>query len=415
MRENFAVRIFVGFMVGVVVGGLCRWGQWQSVVVASGLLGDLFLQALRMVVIPLIFSSLALSVAQIGDLSRLSRLGGWTVAYYLFTNAVAVTVGLILVNLLQPGSGFPLAEGTPPTLPPLKLTDLVLGIIPANPVEALAKGQMLALIFLALLTGAALLSAREGGEPVRQLLQSALTLTMIVVRWILFVAPVGVFGLAVRLTAEFGFAVFAPLAKYALTVIVGLAFHGAIVLPLLAWLMGQVSPFAYLRHFTPALLTAFSTSSSSATLPVSLECAEKAGVRSEVRSLVLPLGATVNMDGTALYEAVAAIFVAQVYGIHLSLTEQFLVFLTANLAAIGAAGIPAGGLVTMPLVFQAVGLPLKGMALILPIDRFLDMFRTTVNVLGDVVGCAVVQRFWLKVAPASEKVAATLEQSSQDG
>ncbi len=347
-----------------------------------------------MIVIPLVFCSLALSISQLGDISRLSRLGWWTVAYYLVTNAIAVTIGLTLVNMVQPGAGMPLAEGKPPELPPLQLKTLVLNIIPANPIEALAKGEMLALIFLALLTGAVLLTAKETGEPVQQLLRSLLQLTMIVIHWLLAVAPFGVFGLAVRLAAEFGIAVFLPLAKYALTVILGLTFHGVFVLPIFVWLLARISPIWYLRHFTPALLTAFSTSSSSATLPVTLECAERAGIRSEIRGFVLPLGATVNMDGTALYEAVAACFVAQAYGIHLSLFEQLLVFVTANLAAIGAAGIPAGGLVTMPFVFQSVGLPVKGMALILPIDRFLDMFRTTVNVLGDIVGCAVVQRIF---------------------
>ncbi len=404
MRETIAVRILLGFLLGVAVGSLCRANDWQWLVEGSSLLGELFLRGLRMVVIPLIFSSLALGVAQLGDISRLSRMGGWTVGYYLLTNAIAVTIGLVLVNLLQPGRGFPLTEGQPPTLPPLQLSELVLNIVPANPIDALAKGQMLALIFLSLLTGVALLSAREAGEPVRQLLHSVLTLTMIAVRWLLAVAPIGVFGLAVRLAAEFGWSVFVPLAKYAMTVVLGILVHGLLVLPLLALLLGRVNPIAYLRHFGPALLTAFSTSSSSATLPVSLECAERAGIRHEVRSLVLPLGATVNMDGTALYEAVAACFVAQVYGIALSLTDQFLIFVTANLAAIGAAGIPAGGLVTMPLVFQSVGLPLKGMALILPIDRFLDMFRTTVNVAGDIIGCAVVQRF----LPASSLKEATV-------
>ncbi|MFN4179920.1 MAG: dicarboxylate/amino acid:cation symporter [Armatimonadota bacterium] len=392
MRHDVALKIFIGFVVGVIAGLICRALNFQWFVELSGILGDLFLRALRMIVIPLIFSSLALSVSQLGDISRLSRLGGWTIAYYLVTNAVAVTIGLALVNIVQPGLGTMLSEGKPPDLPPLQLKTLVLNIVPANPIEALAKGEMLALIFLALLTGATLLTAREVGEPIHQLLRSLLQLTMIVIHWLLAIAPFGVFGLAVRLAAEFGLAVFLPLAKYALTVIVGLTIHGLLVLPIFAWLFGRVSPFNYLRHFAPALLTAFSTSSSSATLPVTLECAEQAGIRSEVRSFVLPLGATVNMDGTALYEAVAACFVAQAYGIHLSLAEQIIVFVTANLAAIGAAGIPAGGLVTMPFVFQAVGLPVKGMALILPIDRFLDMFRTTVNVLGDIVGCAVVQR-----------------------
>ncbi|MCS7253734.1 MAG: dicarboxylate/amino acid:cation symporter [Armatimonadota bacterium] len=392
MGGSLAVRILIGFVAGICVGLAFKSLGWQPPIELSGLLGDLFLRALRMVVIPLIFSSLALSVAQLSDIARLSRLSCWTVVYYLVTNAIAVMIGLALVNVIQPGSGLPIGDGKPPQLPPLQLKTLVLNIIPANPIEALAKGEMLALIFLSLLTGAALLSAKDVGEPIQRLLNSVLQVTMVVVHWLLSVAPVGVFGLAVRLAAEFGLAVFLPLTKYAFTVILGLAIHGLFALPVLALLFARVHPFGYLRHFMPALLTAFSTSSSSATLPVTLECAERAGVHSEVRNFVLPLGTTINMDGTALYEAVAACFVAQVYGIHLSFTQQLLIFITANLAAIGAAGIPAGGLVTMPFVFQSVGLPLKGIALILPIDRFLDMFRTTINVLGDIIGCSVVQR-----------------------
>lgn len=393
MKHDAAVRIFVGFIVGVFAGFAFRTLNWQGLIEMSSVLGELFLRALRMVVIPVIFCSLTLAIAQLGDIARLSRLGKWTIAYYLATNAIAVTIGLTLVNIVQPGASAVLSEGKPPELPPLQLKTLILNIVPSNPVEALVKGEMLSVIFLAILTGAALLTIQGDSEPIQKLLDSALRLTMVIIHWLLAVAPFGVFGLAVRISSEFGLSVFLPLAKYALTVLIGLTIHGLFVLPILSWLFGKVRPFTYLHHFAPAFLTAFSTSSSSATLPVTLECAERAGIRSEVSNFVLPLGATINMDGTALYEAVAVCFVAQAYGIQLSVPEQLIVFITANLAAIGAAGIPAGGLVTMPFVFQSVGLPVKGMALILPIDRFLDMFRTTVNVLGDVVGCSVVQRF----------------------
>ncbi len=391
-RKEPAVLILIGFVIGILVGTMCqRWG-WTGVVDAGSLLGDLFLRGLRMVVIPLIFSSLALGIAHLGDVTRLSRLGALTVLYYIATNFIAVTIGLVLVNLLQPGVGVTLPLGEKPQTPSLTLTDLVRSAIPANPFESLAKGETLPLIFLALLTGILLLVAQKEGEPVRRLLDSVLKLTMIVVRWLIAIAPLGVFGLAVSLTAKFGLDAFKPIAKYAVVVLLGLAAHGVFALPLLAWTFGRTSPLSYLRRFAPALLTALSTSSSSATLPVTLGCAHQAGIRDEVRNFVLPLGATVNMDGTALYEAVAACFVAQVLGMNLSLSQQLIVFITANLAAIGAAGIPSAGLVTMGFVFQSVGLPLEGIAFILPIDRFLDMFRTTVNVEGDIIGCAVVQK-----------------------
>ncbi len=394
LHNKGLVRTSLGFVFGLVAGSVLSFYSLTFPLQVVELMGDLFLRSLRMIVVPLIFPTLALSIADLGDVARLSRLSGLTIGYYLVTNAMAVTTGLLLVNLFQPGVGMPLGEETAPQLPDFRLSDLIRRTIPNNPFQAVAEGETLAIIFLSLLFGAGLLAAGEKGKPVRSLLTSGLHVTVVIVHWLIALAPIGVFSLSAHLSAEFGLGVLIPLSRYVFVVVLGLAVHGLIFLPLSLYLITKTSPFVYLRSFFPALLTAFTTSSSSATLPVTLDCAETAGVSRDARSFVLPLGATINMDGTALYEAVAAVFVAQAYGIPLSLPQQLLVFLTANMAAIGAAGIPAGGLVTMPLVYQAVGIPLAGLTLILPVDRFLDMFRTTVNVEGDIIGCQIVAQLY---------------------
>lgn len=388
--RNTTAFIIAGFIIGLALG----W-QVPSVAIHLSVLGDIFLRLLKMLIPFLVFLSIAAGIISIGDVARLSRLGALTIAYYLLTNALAVTVGLTLVNIIQPGVG---VEHKPAPLQPAQLQtvtlrDILLSFIPPNVFEALSKGAVLPLIFLALVTGFAVLAVGERAEPVHKLIDAGFALTMKIVEWVMWVAPIGILGLSAGLVARASVETFIALGKYAATVIIGLLVHGCVVLPLLLW-WARRSVISYIGRFTPALVTAFSTSSSSATLPVTLKCASDANVNLQVRQFVLPLGATVNMDGTALYEAVAAMFVAQLYGISPRLTGQLLIFITANLAAIGAAGIPSAGLVTMAIVFQTVGLPLDAIGLLLPIDRFLDMFRTTVNVWGDAVGCSVVQRWY---------------------
>jgi Na+/H+-dicarboxylate symporter len=266
-------------------------------------------------------------------------------------------------------------------------------MIPDNPIRAAADGQILPLIVFSLLFGAVLTTIGERAKPLVDFFDSLNSAMMKLTGWIIRLTPVGVFALVAVVVAETGTGIFANVGRYMATVMIGLAIHALVTLPLLLWLVGRANPRKYAARVAPALTTAFSTASSSATLPLTIECVEvEAGVSPRVSSFVLPLGATINMDGTALYEAVAAVFIAQLYGIDLSFGQELLVFLTATLAAIGAAGIPSAGLVTMAIVLKAVGLPLDGIGIIIAVDRILDMFRTSINVWGDAVGCVIVSR-----------------------
>jgi len=359
-------------------------------------LGTVFLQALKMLVGPLILTSVVVGIAGLREAGRTGPLGLKTLAYYTGTTALAILLGLALVNLIRPGLGVSLAgSGTPAALVQATpdaagfLRQLLLGLF-ENPVAALANGRVLPLIAFALLLGGALAALGERARPVLSVVASLNDAVLKMVHWVLYAAPAGVFGLVASLVAAQGLEVFRAVAAYAATVLLGLGIHAGALLLILRTL-GGLPVAVFLRGVREALLLAFSTSSSSATLPVTLAgVTEKLRVPPRVAGFVLPLGATLNMDGTALYEAVAALFIAQAYGIHLNLAQQGMVFLTAMAAAVGAAGIPSAGLVTMALVLHAVGLPLEGIGLILAVDRVLDMGRTTVNVLGDAVGSVVL-------------------------
>ncbi len=370
--------------------------------------GTLFLRALKMVIVPLLAGSIISGVAGVGASRGLGRLFSKTFAWYVTTSLVAIVVGLLLVNLIQPGiSGgqavgtrMGLAEAAPDLAAKIEghgAGDIVMilqRMIPSNPVEAAAKGQMLPLIFFCLLLGIAITGLPERQKAAQLgFWESLFAAMMRITGWVIATAPIGIFGLMAKTTAGSGFAAFAPLARYGLTVLAALLFHAAVVLPLLLRFAGRVSPLRHARVMAPVLLTAFSTRSSSATLPLTMETIEnRAGVSNRVTSFVLPLGATVNMDGTALYECVAAMFIAQAYGVQLSFGAQLVVVFTALLASIGAAGIPAAGLVMISVILEAVGLPLEGLALILAIDPVLDMCRTAVNVWSDSCGAVFVAR-----------------------
>ncbi|HXH72496.1 MAG TPA: dicarboxylate/amino acid:cation symporter [Mariprofundaceae bacterium] len=395
IREN---ALLWAMLIGIVAGGISGyfWGpEMQSV----AWLGTLFLTTLKMLIVPLVAASVITGVAGLGDVRRLGRLGGITIAYYLCTTLIAVSIGLVMANLWQPGVGVPLGEGyavPKPAAGDVGITDLILSLVSPNIIGAAAEMKLLPVIVFCIAFAAALSTLGERGRPVFDFFDGLNEAMMRLVEWVMYFAPVGVFALiAAKLGAAGGGAAFsaelAGLGKYALAVISGLFTH-AVVLCLLLWLLARRPVLEYLRHLATALMTAFSTASSSATLPLTLEAVQNAGVPENARRFVLPLGATINMDGTALYEAVAALFIAQAYGIDLSFGQQLLVLLTATMAAIGAAGIPEAGLVTMLIVLNAVGLPQEGIGLILAIDWFLDRCRTTINVFGDTVGAAVVGR-----------------------
>jgi len=368
--------------------------------------GDVFLRLLKMLVVPLIFSSLVSGVTSLGGSSKnLGRLGAATIGYYLLSSLLAIMTGIALVNVLRPGVGadlLTLEKGA--SVEPDVVSEGgdsvwdILGrqlveMIPPNPVEALAEGDMLPIIFFAILFGVFLNASGDAGKRLAGAFEDLFTVMMKMTMFVIWLAPIGVFGFMLYAAAGKGLDAFEALGWYALTVFLALAFHALVTLPILLWVLGRRSPWAFARALTPALMTAFSTASSNATLPLTFNAVEeRAGIDNRVSSFVLPLGATINMDGTALYEAVAVLFIAQVYGADLGLGQQIVVAATALLASIGAAGIPHAGTVMMVVVLQAVGLPLSGVGLILAVDRILDMCRTAVNVWSDATATAVVAR-----------------------
>ncbi len=477
---------FLVFILGAIVLGAFLGGWFPHAASYVGFLGDIFLNALRMIVVPLVVASIVVGVANLGDVRRLGGMGKRTILYYLITTGLSVAVGLVLVNVIQPGAGVQHGEDLPSATyvvdhnrvelveaqfqhthydgryvillvdqelvgaldeehPPgpgrvtvvdwrsratgqtaeprprgvgLRvdlgvaervrskdqpifevLVDVLLGMVPTNIAKAMVETDVLPLIVFSVLFGGVLTTLGARGRPVIQVFDGVNQAIMKIVHIVIAFAPLGILGLiAARMAGSGGWSGFLPelyrLGWYAVAVIAGLLIHALITLPLVLILVGRRRGGPYARNMFPALSTAFSTASSSATLPVTIECVEEENkISPRVSSFVLPLGATINMDGTALYEAVAAIFIAQVYGIDLGPVAQVVIFLTATLAAIGAAGIPEAGLVTMVIVLRAVGLPIEGISLLLIIDWFLDRCRTTVNVWGDAVGAAVVARY----------------------
>ncbi|HKJ67933.1 MAG TPA: dicarboxylate/amino acid:cation symporter [bacterium] len=377
-------------ILGIVLGFFAGWIFGDALTFIDPL-GQLFIKLLKMIIVPLIVASVIMGVADIGDPKRLGRLGGKTVLYYLSTTAAAVIIGIVLVNIINPGVGVDLALQRSPEQAPPSLIDTLMGIVPANPFQAIVEMDMLPIIFFSILFGIVLTTLKDKAQPMIRFFDSLNAVMMKMTHWIMELAPYGVFALMAVIVAETGWEVIFDLTKYMATVLLGLLIHGFIFLPLLLRVIGKGNPVEFARDMSSALATAFSTSSSSATLPITMESIEEnAGVDNSVSSFVLPLGATINMDGTALYEAVAAIFIAQAYGIDLTFGQQLLVIITATLAAVGAAGIPSAGLVTMIIVLNQVNLPLEGIGLITAVDRILDMVRTTVNVWGDSVGARTI-------------------------
>ena len=503
-------------ILAAIVLATLTGGFLPELAAETEILGELFLNALKMIVVPLVMLSIMVGITNLGDIRSLGPIGGRTVLYYMATTGLAVIAGMLLVNLIAPGEGLSEGERHPAmgyrldgeglrtvelegalgkrydgtyalTLTDQNVTGMISaieegritvidwrlttpnadyltteagqrlllidgvraqlnlnpagqgiavdlpmaasvkdkegrgigsavrevllgnprtgkeGMIPENVFKAMAETDILPLIFFALLIGAALSVLGEKGRPAIAVISALNDAVMQLVNWIMVTAPIGIFGLvAARIGEAGGFGGFLPelmaVSKYFLTVLLGLTLHGVVVLPLLLLLFARRNPVAYAGGMSTALLNAFSTASSSATLPVSMKGTNENGVSKRSSSFVLPLGATINMDGTALYEAVAAMFIAQVYAISLGLGEQVVIVLTATLAAIGAAGIPEAGLVTMVIVLNAVGLPIEGISLILAVDWLLDRFRTTVNVWGDSIGAGVIDAYELRDA-----------------
>jgi len=371
-------------------------------------IGTLFLNALKMLVVPLVVSSIIVGIAGIGSGTAFRKLGLKTLMYYVTTSLFAILIGLMVVNMVAPGivDGEPakhlvgLSENSADIAAKVEgkgtgdLVGIFLRMVPSNVVSAAADGQMLGLIFFSLLFGFFMTKIEKPyAESMYNFWQSTFQVMMKITDWIMKFAPIGVFGLVAKVVASTGYSAIVPLAWFFFSVIAALAVHFLVVLPLLLILVGRVNPLRHYRAMAPALLTAFSTSSSAATLPLTMECLEKnAGVSNRVTSFVLPLGATVNMDGTALYECIAAMFIAQAYGIELGFVQQFTIVLMALATSIGVAAIPSASLVAIAIILGSIGLPVEAIGLILAVDRILDMCRTSVNVFSDSCGAVIIAR-----------------------
>ena len=400
-------------MLGATSGGLCNaffaGAPWLTFVSDNIMypVGQVFLRMLFMTVVPIVFTSIALGVAGIGDMKTLGRLGGRTFAYFALSTLIAATIGLTLVNVIKPGGGLSQetrdelmsqfsegAQGMAASGPPEFGISTFVNIVPRNPVAAAADMDMLALIFFALVFGAALtMIPKERAEPVIRVLEGIGDAIIAIINWAMKLAPYGVFGLIFVITSQFGWSILAQLGMYVGVVLLALPIHATVGISTLVRFFGKMNPVTFWRSIGAPIVTAFSTSSSMATLPTSIATAEKQlDIQPKIAGFVLPLGATMNMNGTSLFEGVTVLFLAQVFGVDLSIGAQVIVIILAVLTAIGAAGVPGGSLPLMMLVMATVGVPPEGIAIILGVDRILDMSRTTLNVCGDLSASVYVDR-----------------------
>ncbi len=409
MRLKLHWQILIALLLAVLVGWLVDPESslfGVSLVAVFDFIGKLFLNALKMLIVPLITASIIVGVSSLGRGDAFGRLGGKTLGYYVITSTFAILIGITVVNIIQPGivDGEPakeilgLSEDTDEVTAKVagksaaNVVGIFLRMIPTNIVSAAAEGQMLGIIFFSLLFGFFIARIKpKTGQLLQSFWQGVFDVMMCITELVMKFAPVGVFALVAEVVTVSGFDAFQPLLVFFFTVLIALLIHIVVVMPLLLRFVGGVNPIRHYQAMAPALLTAFSTASSSATLPVTIECVQdRAGVSNRVTSFVLPLGATVNMDGTALYECVAAIFIAQAYGLDLTVAQQISIVMLALMTSIGVAGIPSASLVAIAIILAAIGLPAEGIGLILVVDRVLDMCRTSVNVFSDSCGAVII-------------------------
>lgn len=400
--------IFLGAATGVALGlAFAALGTDSHVTqrgtYLAGLIGTLFVDMLKMIVIPLVFTSIAVGVANLRQHHQIHRVWTRTVGFFALSMALAIVAGLSASQIFRSGHGLHLemfahvmTEAPAQASSAADFFAKFLHAVFMNPVKAMAQGDVFAVVVFALILGVALVKGGERFARVHGLLEEVLGIMLMLVGWIMRLAPLGIMALLAKLLATQDAAMLSTLATFIAVVIGSLLLHGMVVLPLILYAVTGMTPWHFWCGAREALVTAFATSSSSATLPVTLRCTEQhLHVKPDIAGFVIPLGATMNMDGTALYEAAAALFIANLVGMDLSLAQQLIVFITAMIAAIGAPGIPSAGMVTMVMVLQSVGLPAEAIAILLPIDRLLDTFRTAVNVEGDMVGSLVVQK-WVR-------------------
>ena len=395
LTSKILLGLFLGFIFGLILKSLPESYIKDTVIIGGvfKVLGSGFTSAIKMMVVPLVFVSLVCGASSMGDVKQLGRIGTKTMAFYLSTTAIAIVTALFLGSVLKPGEGLDMSSvvtGEVAIGESKSLVDIILGIIPSNPIASFANGDMLQIIFFALLTGVAMSMVGEKAEPIRKVFESANDICMKMVGIIMMAAPIGVFALVAETFSAVGKDAILVLIKYLAVVLLGLAIHVTIVYGGLFKIFTKQKIMPFLKKFTKVAAITFSTSSSNASVPASMEILEDLGVGKTTRSFTIPMGATINMDGTAIMQGVAALFIAQIYGIDLEINQMMTIVLTATLASIGTAGVPGVGMIMLSMVLTSVNLPLEGIGLIMGVERIVDMFRTTVNVMGDNVCTLIV-------------------------
>ncbi|MBC5997329.1 dicarboxylate/amino acid:cation symporter [Romboutsia ilealis] len=385
-------KILIGLLLGFVFGLILKQvpeGLIKNTILLDGVLkiiGNGFTSAIKMMVVPLVFVSLVCGTSSMGDVKRLGRIGGKTMLFYLGTTAIAIIISLVLGSALKPGVGLDMSgivSGEVAIGESKSLVDIILNIIPTNPIASLANGEMLQVIFFAMLLGIAMSIVGKKAEPVRVIFESANEICMKMVNLIMLFAPYGVFALVCNTFATVGTDAIFALVKYISIVLLGLLIHVTVVYGGIFKIITRQKIKPFINKFSRVAAITFSTASSNASVPASLEIMEELGVSKSVRSFTIPMGATINMDGTAIMQGIAALFIAQIYQVDLGMNDMITIVLTATLASIGTAGVPGVGMIMLSMVLQSVGLPLEGIGLIMGVERIIDMFRTTVNVMGD--------------------------------
>lgn len=405
MKLTLNTQIFLGAAAGIIGGIILHNLSPQSPLTQNTLyicsiVGDLFIDLLKMVLIPLVFISISTGIANLQAHAQMHRVWIYTLIYFFCASSLAVILGLFTVNIVKPGAGLHLdlfkdvmAPIEAKTMTVSQFAQSFLSNLFMNPIEAMAKTEVLPTVLFAMLFGIALIAIGPKTQTIHKVFNEIFDIIMLIVEWIMKLAPIGIMALLMKMIATQNIALLKSLGVFVSVVVSTTLVHGIIVLPLLLWIFTRTNPLFFFKSMRDPLITAFSTSSSSATMPITLRCVtENLKVDKSIAGFVVPLGTTVNMDGTAMYEAIAALFIANLVGIELNIVQQIIVFWTAMLASIGAPGIPSAGFVTMIMVLQSVGLPAEAIALLLPIDRPLDALRTAVNVEGDAVGSMIVQK-----------------------
>ena len=401
--KNTNKMIFIAATAGILIGMLIKFFPnlffVDYLLVMTDLVGRIFIKSLKMILVPLVFFSIVVGVSNLGGGKNSSLIWKSTFLYFMITMSIAITLALVVMNIVQPGVGLSIESwqsvnnNLPATMTISEFFKQFLLSLFENPFHSLASGKILPLIVFSIIIGIALNDRQGSFKAAKDVFTSLYEVMLKIVHWLMLFAPFGVFALLVNMVVSQDIGLFSQLGIFIFTVIFLILFHGVVILPTILFFLTKITPMNLLREGKPAFITAFATSSSAATLPITLSVANDNFKTSKgVSNFVLPLGATMNMDGTALYEAAAALFIANLVGMDLTLAQQLILFFTAMVASIGAPGIPSAGMVTMAMVLQVLGLPLEALAILLPMDRLIDTFRTTINVEGDLVGALIVDK-----------------------